>query len=66
MGLGLNLSNNYTSLVLIGTKGDVLPSAAPFQIEVPSLTIVTLLVAIQSVVTAIILIYLMKRREAKA
>jgi len=31
MGLGLHLSNNYSSLVLIGTKGDVLPSAAPFQ-----------------------------------
>lgn len=65
MALGLHLSNNYTSLVLIGTKGDVLPSAAPFQIEVPGLAVVTVLVAIQSVVIAMILNYLIERREIK-
>jgi len=66
MGLGLHLSNNYSSLVLIGTKGDVLPSAAPFQIEVPGLLVATLIVALQSLVIVFVLNYLIKRREARA
>jgi len=66
MALGLHLSNNYSSLVLIGTKGDVLPSAAPFQIDVPSLPLLTLIIAAQSLVTVMVLRHLIKRREARA
>jgi len=64
LGAALHLSNNYTSLVAIGTKGDVLPSAAPFQIAVPSLTIITLAVAVQSLAIVLAMHYLLKRREA--
>lgn len=39
MSLGLHLSNNFANLVLDGTVGDILPSAAPFQVQVPSLAI---------------------------
>ena len=63
MALGLHLSNNFSSLVLIGTKGDVLPSAAPFLVEVPGLGMVTLLIALQSLAIFLILNYLIKRRE---
>lgn len=66
MALGLHFCNNYMSLVLIGTKGDVLPTAAPFQVEITSLAAATLLIALQSVVVAIILAYLIRRREARA
>jgi membrane protease YdiL (CAAX protease family) len=65
LGLALHLSNNWTGLVFVGTKGDVLPSAAPFQIEVPSLTIAIVAVAVQSLLIAVALEYLIKRREAR-
>jgi membrane protease YdiL (CAAX protease family) len=65
MALGLHWSNNYTSLVLMGTKGDVLPSAAPFQIEVSGLAVVTLLVAVQALTIVFLLNYLIKQREAR-
>lgn len=65
MALGLHWSNNFTSVVLIGTKGDFLPSAAPFQIEVPGLTVVTLLVAVQDLSIVLALNYLIIQRQAR-
>ena len=65
MALGLHWGNNYTSLVLIGTKGDVLPSAAPFQIAVPSLAVVTLLMAVQALSIFFVLNSLIKQRETR-
>jgi len=64
MGLGLHLANNYSGLVLVGTKGDVLPSAAPFQVGVPGLAITIIAVAVQTVVIAVALSYLLRRRNA--
>jgi membrane protease YdiL (CAAX protease family) len=63
LGLALHLSNNWTGLVFVGTKGDVLPSAAPFQIAIPSLATGTLVVAVQSLLIAVALEYLIRRRE---
>ena len=65
MGLGLHWSNNYTSLVLIATHGDVLPSAASFQIEVPGLAVGTLVVAVQSLSIVFVLNYFINQREAR-
>jgi membrane protease YdiL (CAAX protease family) len=64
MALGLHLSNNYTFLVLIGTKGDVLPSAAPFLVGIPGLAVVTLLTLVQALVVYLILSYLINRRKS--
>jgi membrane protease YdiL (CAAX protease family) len=61
MAVALHLANNYTSLVLVGTKGDALPSAAPLLIEVPSLWVATIVVLVQSVAIFLALSYLMKR-----
>jgi len=61
MPLGLHLVNNYTGLVMVGTKGDVLPSAAPFLLGVPGLGIVTVAVLAQAAATFLMLSYLMKR-----
>jgi hypothetical protein len=47
--------------VLVGTKGDALPSAAPLLIEVPSLWVATIVVLVQSVAIFLALSYLMKR-----
>ena len=62
MSLGLHLAINYSNLILVGTEGDVLPTAAPFQIETPSLTLGTLAIAASSIVTVLVLEYLIKRR----
>ena len=62
MSLGLHLANNYSGLVLVGTKGDVLPTAAPFQVSVPELAIAVLAVAVQTVGTVVVLHYLLKAR----
>lgn len=65
MALGLHLANNYSGLVLVGTKGDALPSAAPFQILMPSnLAILILAVAVQTLAIYFVLNYMLKRREA--
>lgn len=64
MALGLHLSNNYSSLVLIGTIGDALPSAAPYLVEVPSLAVATLVTALQALAVYFVLNYLVNRREA--
>jgi hypothetical protein len=61
MSVALHLANNYTGLVLVGTQGDVLPSAAPYLIEVPSLLVGTVVVLLQAAATVIALSVLMKR-----
>jgi hypothetical protein len=61
MPVALHLVNNYTILVFVGTKGDVLPSAAPFLIESPSLSVGTAGVLLQAVLTVLALNYLMIR-----
>jgi membrane protease YdiL (CAAX protease family) len=61
MSVALHLVNNYTSLVLVGTKGDALPSAAPLLIEAPNLTVGSIGVLVQSVLIVLILSYLMRR-----
>jgi membrane protease YdiL (CAAX protease family) len=66
MGLGLHLANNYSGLALVGTKGDVLPSAAPFQVESPGLAVGVAAVAVQTVLIAAVLVYLLRRRDAAA
>jgi uncharacterized protein len=65
MSIGLHLANNYTGLIMAGTKGDQLPSAAPFLINVPDLTVGTLVVLTQSILMFLALSYLMKRRQLK-
>lgn len=65
MGLGLHFANNYSSVALIGTPGDVLPSAAPFQIGLPGLAVGSTVIAVQSLAMAAILQILIKRREAR-
>jgi membrane protease YdiL (CAAX protease family) len=61
MPVGLHLVNNYTGLVLAGTKGDALPSAAPLLIASPSLTVGTIVVLVQSALMALGLHLVMKR-----
>ena len=61
MSVALHLVNNYTGLVLVGTKGDALPSAAPLLIASPSLPAGTLGVLVQSALIAVALQLLMKR-----
>jgi membrane protease YdiL (CAAX protease family) len=66
MSVALHLVNNYTGLVFLGTKGDVLPSAAPYLVQVPSLPITTVVVLLQSAVTVLALNYLMTRAARQA
>jgi uncharacterized protein len=61
MSVALHLANNYTSLVFVGTRGDALPSAAPFLVQVPSLPAASLAVLIQSAAIFAALSLLMKR-----
>ncbi|NTU72478.1 MAG: CPBP family intramembrane metalloprotease [Coriobacteriia bacterium] len=61
MATALHLANNYTSLVLVGTKGDALPSAAPFVIGLPGIGVVTLVVFASYAAQFLVLTYLMKR-----
>jgi membrane protease YdiL (CAAX protease family) len=61
MPVSLHLANNYTSLVLVGTKGDALRSAAPFLIELPGLTLTTLAVFIQSAAIVLVITVLAMR-----
>jgi hypothetical protein len=61
MSVSLHLANNYTSLILVGTKGDALRSAAPFLIELPGLTLTTLVVLVQSAAIFLALTFLSKR-----
>ncbi len=61
MAVALHLANNYTSLVFVGTKGDALPSAAPFLIEVPGIGVATLVVLVSCAGQFVLLSYLMKR-----
>jgi membrane protease YdiL (CAAX protease family) len=61
MPVSLHLANNYTSLVLVGTKGDALPSAAPFLIDLPGLPLTTLAVFVQSAAIVLALTYLSLR-----
>jgi membrane protease YdiL (CAAX protease family) len=65
MAIGLHLANNFSSLVLVGTVGDALPSAAPLLVEVPGLALTTLVVLGQSLGIFLVLAFLMKRRSAK-
>ena len=66
MAAGLHWSNNFMTIVLIGTRGDVLPSVAPFQVDIPSLSVATMVVAVQSVLMLVVLRYLIVRRETAA
>ena len=66
MAAGLHWSNNFMTIVLIGTRGDVLPSVAPFQVDIPSLSVATMVVAVQSVLMVVVLRYLIGRRETAA
>jgi hypothetical protein len=50
-------------MVFIGTLGDVLPSAAPYQVQIPSLAITTLVILFQSLATVSILSYILKRAK---
>jgi hypothetical protein len=61
MSVALHLVNNYTGLVMVGTRGDALPSAAPLLIASPNLTVGTIGVLVQSVLIVVALHYLMKR-----
>ena len=65
MSLGMHLSNNFGSLVFVGTKGDALPSAAPFVAWLPSLTVTTLIIAAHALVVTLILHAMIKRQETK-
>lgn len=66
LSLGLHLSNNLSGLVLVGTAGDVIRTAAPLTIEPPSLMVVTLLIAVQALVTVAVLEWLLRRRGVAA
>ena len=66
MAAGVHWSNNFMTIVLIGTRGDVLPSVAPFQVDIPSLSVATMVVAVQSVLILVVLRYLIGRRETAA
>jgi membrane protease YdiL (CAAX protease family) len=61
MSVALHLVNNYTGLVVVGTRGDALPSAAPLLIESPSLAVGSAGVLFQAVLIALVLNYLMRR-----
>ena len=61
MPLALHLVNNFTGLVFVGTKGDVLPSAAPYLVQVPSLAVGTAVIVAQAAATFIALSYLLRR-----
>jgi hypothetical protein len=61
MSVSIHLVNNYTELVFVGTKGDALRSAAPYVIDVPGLTLTTLVVLLQSVTLVLALRYVARR-----
>jgi hypothetical protein len=61
MPVALHLVNNFTGLVFVGTKGDAIPSAAPYLMEMPGLTVATVAVLLQAATTFIALSLLMKR-----
>jgi membrane protease YdiL (CAAX protease family) len=63
MSVALHLVNNFSGMVFIGTLGDVLPSAAPYQVQIPSLAITTLVILLQSLATVGILSYILKRAK---
>jgi membrane protease YdiL (CAAX protease family) len=63
--LGLHLSNNYVSVVLLGTREDVLPSAAPLLMDFPSLPVIVAIITVQSVVLVATLEFLIQRRNSK-
>lgn len=65
MSLGLHLSNNWASLVLVGTEGDVLKPAAPFIVATPSLGLAIAVIAIQSAVAVIAVELLLRRRSSR-
>lgn len=48
MAVGLHLSNNWSNVVLVGTKGDVLKPVAPFVAETPDLARITTIIALQT------------------
>lgn len=63
MPLGLHWGNNLGNVILIGLKGDVLKTVAPFSIEMPTLETGILLILSQSFLTAIIImLYIRKKR----
>jgi membrane protease YdiL (CAAX protease family) len=61
MSVSIHLVNNYTGLVLVGTKGDALRSAAPYVIDVPGLPLATLVVLLQSATMFLALSYIARR-----
>jgi membrane protease YdiL (CAAX protease family) len=63
MSIALHLVNNFSGMVFIGTLGDALPSAAPYQVQIPSLPITTLLILLQSLATAFILNFILNRAK---
>jgi hypothetical protein len=53
------------SVVLLGTREDVLPSAAPLLMDFPSLPVIVAIITVQSVVLVATLEFLIQRRNSK-
>nr|WP_315144952.1 type II CAAX endopeptidase family protein [uncultured Flavobacterium sp.] len=63
MAIGLHWSNNFSGMLLIGTNGDVLKSAAPFVAETPSLEMVSIVTLIQALTTIILIHFYLKNKK---
>lgn len=61
MSWGLHFNNNLFNLLVIGTTGDILKSAAPLQFDPPSLAVTTVIILAQSVLTFPVLALLVRR-----
>lgn len=62
LSTGLHLSNNLSGLILIGTAGDVIRTVAPLTLTPPSLPVIVGLVGFQSLVIALAMELLLRRR----
>jgi uncharacterized protein len=65
MSVGLHWSNNLSGLVMFGVAGDALKTVAPVQFETPSLLLTTVFTVAQAVLTVGVIMFFLKRREAK-
>ena len=64
MSWGLHFNNNLFNLLVIGTAGDILKSAAPLQFDAPGLAVTSVLILGQSALTFVALAVVMRRRTS--
>lgn len=66
ISIGLHWSNNLSNLLIAGPKDDVLQTVAPLEFATPDLATTTAVLALQTLVTVVLLASLIRRREARS